>query len=235
MFCWSWVEHFGDSAGTVKHSIRLAQPGHIQTWHTTARAFNSEITHKNWQLSSAYTSKIDMPCGYQFCRCGAAPFRGTYAFSCLQPWQEAKTSGSSKRWKAALRGLSHQRLPFLLELVNHAAMHVSCVGFESGARTMQPVFPGAHLQGGFPQAFLQPGQCRWQTKEKSPSTFDPLEVYKLQRVHVIMNESIGILQSPSAHAAGGSTLCHLLQVFPPWSRRGEQIVPGKSCLWMCKL
>lgn len=138
--------------------------------------------------------------------------------------------------RQALKGLSHQLLPFLSELVNHAAMHVSCVGFESGARTMQPVFPGVHLQGGFPQAFLQTGQRRWQTKEKSPSTFDPPGVYKLRRAHITVNESRGISQSPLAHAARASALCHLLQVFvlfPPWSRRMGQMVPGKFCLWMC--
>lgn len=95
---------------------------------------------------------------------------------------------------------------------------------------MQPVFPGVHLQGGFLQAFLRTGQRRWQTKEKSPSTFDPPGVYKLQRAHVIVNESRGISQSPSAHAACASALCHLLQVFdlfPPQSKRTEKMVPGK--------
>lgn len=51
-----------------------------------------------------------------------------------------------------------------------------------------------------------------------------------------MNESSGISQNPSAHAACAYALCHLLQVFvlfPPQRRRMEQMVPGKSCLWMC--
>jgi len=138
--------------------------------------------------------------------------------------------------RQTLKGLSHQLLPFFTELVNHATMHVSCVGFESGARTMQPVFHGVHLQGAFPQAFLQTGQSRWQTKEKSPSTFDPFGVYKLRRAHVIMNESRGISQSPLAHTARASALCHLLQaivLFPPRSRRMGQMAPGKFCLWMC--
>lgn len=178
-----------------------------------------------------------MPFGYQFCRCGAAPSKRNLCTQFVYSHDKRqKYPALLKDERKALEGLSHQLLPFLSELVNHAAMHVSCVGFESGARTMQPVFPGVHLQGGFPQALLRTGRCRWQTKEKNSSTFDPPGVYKLRRVHVMVNEPRGSSQSPVARIAHASALCHLLKgfvLFPPWSRKMGPMVPGKFCLWMC--
>jgi len=76
----SQVGHCRGSAGTAKHSATEHSLASSRTGTAQSMLF-AQLPHKNQQFSSAYTSKIDMPFGYQFCRCGAAPSKGTDALS----------------------------------------------------------------------------------------------------------------------------------------------------------
>lgn len=70
------------------------------------------------------------------------------------------------------------------------------------------------------------GQWRWQTKEKSPSTFDPLGVYKLEKVRVILNESKGISEPFGPHRTCLYTLSPPASVRPVPTMEQENKAEG---------